>query len=102
MEREGRFFGTMEELSNDVLRYNARLDDNILLQAVKPHMRMQFGDDRISWHLIEKYEDVWKVSGMEFSQVTLDVSLYQEATQTRFLDIVHYIMSRVRSPWRHK
>lgn len=99
-EREGRFFGSFEELQNDVLRYNARLDDSILLNAMKPHQRMHFDDGRISWHLIEKYEDVWKVSGLEFTQVTFDLSLSKllswEGDNKEFKDVVFYVMSRVR------
>jgi hypothetical protein len=90
----------MEELQNDVLRYNARLDDNNLLNAIKPHMRMEFDDGRISWHLIEKYEDVWRVSGMEFTSVTFDLSLNKllswEGDNKEFKDVVFYVMSRVR------
>lgn len=99
-EREGRFFGTIEELEKDILRYHARLDDNILLSCVKPHQRMHFDDGRISWHLIEKYQDVWDVSGLEFTQVVFDLSLHkllgQQGDHKEFKDVVFYIMTRVR------
>lgn len=99
-EREGRFFGTMEELQNDVLRYHARLDDSILSNALKPHMRMDFEDGRINWFLIDRYEDVWKVAGMEFTSVSFDLSLNKlltfEGENKEFKDVVFYVMSRVR------
>lgn len=106
-EHEGRFFGSREELENDVLRHNARLGDNILLNAIKPHQRMIFdgvyGQDKITWHLIEKYEDVWQVAGYEFSTVALDVSLSLHlGLADEFKRTVQYIMSRVRRPGRHK
>ncbi|QNO00297.1 hypothetical protein QGX21_gp002 [Pseudomonas phage phiPsa315] len=107
-EHEGRFFGSREELENDVLRYNARLDYMILLDAIKPHQRMVFeglsGQDKITWHLIEKYEDVWQVAGYEFSTVALDVSLalHLDPSQDEFKRTIQYIMSRVRRPGRHK
>lgn len=99
-EREGRFFGTIEELQNDVLRYHARLDDSILLNALKPHMRMDFDDGRISWHLIEKYEDVYQIAGLEFTSVSFDLSLSKllswNGDNEDFKRVVFYVMTRVR------
>lgn len=101
MNREGRFFGTLEALTADMLRYNSRLDYMTLVTATKPNRRMVFEDGKISWHLIECYEDVWMVSGLQFTQVTFDISLgtalfQQECGNEELLKVVHYVMTRVR------
>lgn len=98
MEYEGRLFGNLVALEEDVLRYNERLDDIILLGAIRPaisregYQRMQFTDGKIAWVLIEDHKDFQKIMGMEFSQMMFDVSFPH--------DCLSYCLSRLRSPAR--
>lgn len=89
MEHEGRLFGCQTQLENDVLRYNSRLDDSILLHAMKPHMRMEFYDgSKITWVLMENHHDQIKIAGIEFSQIMFDLSFPR--------DCLSYALSRLR------
>lgn len=88
-EHEARMFGNRLALEEDVLRYNARLDDNILLTCMKPHMRIEFDDgSRITWVLMETYHDQIKIAGLQFTQVMFDISFPH--------DCLSYALSRVR------
>jgi hypothetical protein len=88
-EHEGRLFGCQTQLENDVLRYNSRLDYLVLLDAMQPHMRMVFEDgSKITWVLMETHKDQMKIAGLEFSQMTFDVSFPR--------DCLSYALSRLR------
>lgn len=92
MEHEGRLFGNFVALQDDVLRYNARLDNELLRVCIKPHQRMHFEDGKIMWVLVQNIEDAYKIAGMEFSQMMFDVSFPHEC--------LTYCLSRLRAPQR--
>jgi hypothetical protein len=92
MEREGRLFGSMHELENDVLRYQERMSVAQLLGVMKPHLTMDFGTHKVQWVLIESHKDFQKIMGIEFSQMMFDVSFPH--------DCLSYCLSRLRSPSR--
>jgi hypothetical protein len=88
-EHEARMFGNMLALEDDILRFTARADVNVLLKCMKPHMQMEFDDgSRITWVLMETYQDQNKIAGLQFTQVMFDISFPH--------DCLSYALSRVR------
>ncbi len=90
MEREARLFGCIKELENDVLRYVARIGVIRATEAMKPHKVMQWDDGKVYWILIEDYQDINQIAGLEFSQVMFDLSFPHD------YDCVRYCMTRLR------
>lgn len=87
-EKEGRFFGQSGEMNIDMQNHSM---DGGLYNRSTSTWTSNCGSRSIQWFTFREFKDVYRISGVCFHKITLDISLPDVET-------MKFIISRLRSP----